>query len=162
MLQFGGGEERVGTHVALLCLDREIIRQRGGASRHLERSELAFNIEGDNPGPTSEADIANSRWDWGSRFEDGCWKMGSTTREQMRGGEEKGRWEHKREERLKTGNDSIENQSFSRKGIKPWTLKQQPESAAGTTFITHQTPIRKEDLNHGTSGRLSKYPIRLN
>ena len=48
VLQFGDSEERVGARLALLCLDREVIRKRGGAIRHLERSELAFNIEGDN------------------------------------------------------------------------------------------------------------------
>ena len=62
VLQFGDGEEGVGTGVALLHLDRVERRRRGGASRHLERSELAFNIKGDNPGPTSEADIVSSRW----------------------------------------------------------------------------------------------------
>ena len=72
MLQFGDGEERVGACLALLRLDREVIRKRGGATRHLERLELVFNIEGDNPGPTSEADIANSRLGWGSQFEEGC------------------------------------------------------------------------------------------
>jgi hypothetical protein len=55
------GEEGIRDHLAFLHLDRIVIRERGGASRHLERSELAFNIKGDNPGPTSEADIINSR-----------------------------------------------------------------------------------------------------
>jgi hypothetical protein len=59
-------EEGVGDLVSLLRLDRVVIRERGGASRQLERSELAFNNKGDNPGPTSEADIANSKWDWES------------------------------------------------------------------------------------------------
>jgi hypothetical protein len=60
-LKFADGEEGVRDRLAFLHLDRIVIRERGGASRHLERSELAFNIEGDNPGPTSEADIVNSR-----------------------------------------------------------------------------------------------------
>jgi hypothetical protein len=60
-LQFADGEECVGDLVADLCLDRIVIRERGGVSRHLKRLELAFNIKGDNPGPTSEADIVNSR-----------------------------------------------------------------------------------------------------
>ena len=72
MLQFTDGEEGVRTGVAFFSLDREERRRRGGANRHLERSELAFNIEGDNPGPTSEADIVSSRWDFESRFEEGC------------------------------------------------------------------------------------------
>jgi hypothetical protein len=61
-LQFRNQEEGVGDLVADLCLDRVVIRERGGTSKHLERLELAFNIEGDNPGPTSEADIVCSRW----------------------------------------------------------------------------------------------------
>jgi hypothetical protein len=62
LLQLADGEEGVGDLITLLCLDRVIIRERGRASRQLKRLELAFNIEGDNPGPTSEADIINNRW----------------------------------------------------------------------------------------------------
>jgi hypothetical protein len=61
-LQLADGEEGIRDLVALFCLDRIVLRERRGASRHLERLELAFNIKGDNPGPTSEADIANSKW----------------------------------------------------------------------------------------------------
>jgi hypothetical protein len=60
-LQLADGEECVGDLVTDLSLDRIVVRERRGVSRHLKRSELAFNIEGDNPGPTSEADIINSR-----------------------------------------------------------------------------------------------------
>jgi hypothetical protein len=60
-LQLADGKEGIGDFVALLPLDRIVLKKRRGASRHLERSELAFNIEGDNPGPTSEADITNSK-----------------------------------------------------------------------------------------------------
>ena len=73
MLQFTDGEEGVGVGLTFLRLDRQVIRERGGASRHLERLELTFNIEGDNPGPT-EADIVSNRWGWESQFEEGCWK----------------------------------------------------------------------------------------
>jgi hypothetical protein len=60
-LQFADREECVRNLVTDLHLDRIVIRERGGASRHLKRSELAFNIKGDNPGPTSEADIVDNR-----------------------------------------------------------------------------------------------------
>jgi hypothetical protein len=60
-LQLADGEEGIGDLVTLLHLDRIVFRERRGVSRHLERLELAFNIKGDNPGPTSEADIVNSR-----------------------------------------------------------------------------------------------------
>jgi hypothetical protein len=60
-LQLADGEEGIGDLVTLLHLDRIVLRGRRGANRHLERSELAFNIKGDNPGPTSEADIVSSR-----------------------------------------------------------------------------------------------------
>ena len=42
VLQLADGEESIGNLITLLCLDREVIRQRGGVSRHLERLELAF------------------------------------------------------------------------------------------------------------------------
>ena len=71
MLQFGGGEEGIGVRLALLHLDREVIRKRGGMTRHLERLKLAFNIEGDNPGPTLVADIVNSRRGWRNQFQEG-------------------------------------------------------------------------------------------
>jgi hypothetical protein len=60
-LQLADGEECIGDLVADLRLDRIVVRERRGASRHLERSELAFNIKGDNPGPASEADTVNNR-----------------------------------------------------------------------------------------------------
>jgi hypothetical protein len=60
-LQFTDGEECIGDLVRLFHLDRIVLRERRGASRHLERSELAFNIEGDNPEPTLEADIVCSK-----------------------------------------------------------------------------------------------------
>ena len=63
--------------LTFLSLNRQVIRERGGASRHLERSELAFNIKRDNP-------IVGSKWDWENRFEEGYWRTGSTTREQMK------------------------------------------------------------------------------
>ena len=88
MLQFTDGEEGVGAGIAFLRLDREEIRHRRGVNRHLERSELTFSIEGDNPGPTSEADIVNNKWGWGNHFEERCWKTGLTTREQKRRGRE--------------------------------------------------------------------------
>jgi hypothetical protein len=62
-LQFADGQEAIGDLVTLLCLDGIVLRERRGASRHLERLELAFNIKGDNPGPTSEADIVDNKWD---------------------------------------------------------------------------------------------------
>jgi hypothetical protein len=89
-LQLADGEEGIGDLVALLHLDRIVLRERRGASRHLERSELAFNIEGDNPGPTSEADIICNRWGWGILLRKDVERRGSTTRELMRGGEERG------------------------------------------------------------------------
>jgi hypothetical protein len=60
-LQLADREECVRGLIADLRLDRIVLGERGGTSRLLERSELAFNNEGDNPGPTSEADIADSR-----------------------------------------------------------------------------------------------------
>jgi hypothetical protein len=62
-LQLTDRKECIGDLVADLRLDRIVVRERRGASRYLKRSELAFNIEGDNPGPTSEADITDSRQD---------------------------------------------------------------------------------------------------
>jgi hypothetical protein len=43
-LQLANGEEGIGDLVTLLRLDRIVLRERRGVSRHLERSELTFNI----------------------------------------------------------------------------------------------------------------------
>jgi hypothetical protein len=71
-LQLANGEEGVGDLITLLCLDGIVVRKRRGANRHLERLELAFNVEGDNPGPTSEADIVCNRRGWENLIGEGC------------------------------------------------------------------------------------------